>query len=80
MNLVISIFNSWNPPRYISKKSEEKHEKVRKKWHIMTEGKDLPPPIKSFRAMKFPFTVLDALKAKGITHPTPIQIQGIPTV
>lgn len=54
--------------------------KVRAKWHILTEGEDLPPPIKSFRAMKFPQPILAALKKKGITHPTPIQIQGLPTV
>ena len=30
--------------------------------------------------MKFPQLLLDALKKKGITHPTPIQIQGIPAV
>lgn len=30
--------------------------------------------------MKFPRAVLNTLKSKGITHPTPIQVQGIPTV
>ena len=70
----------WRPPKYIRSKPEEKHEKVRAKWHILTEGEDLPPPIKSFRAMKFPQPILAALKKKGITHPTPIQIQGLPTV
>jgi ATP-dependent RNA helicase DDX41 len=30
--------------------------------------------------MKFPDGILNALEAKGITKPTPIQIQGIPTV
>lgn len=71
---------SWRPPKYIRSRSEEKHEKVRAKWHILTEGELLPPPIKSFRAMKFPEPILSALKKKGITHPTPIQIQGLPTV
>ena len=70
----------WRPPKYIRSRPEEKHEKVRAKWHILTEGEDLPPPIKSFRAMKFPQPILAALKKKGITHPTPIQIQGLPTV
>ena len=40
----------------------------------------MPPPIKSFRDMRFPEPVLEALKAKGIRKPTPIQIQGIPAV
>jgi len=30
--------------------------------------------------MKFPHQLLAALKKKGITHPTPIQIQGIPAM
>ena len=30
--------------------------------------------------MKFPRPILHTLKRKGIVHPTPIQIQGMPTV
>ncbi|EDO28966.1 predicted protein, partial [Nematostella vectensis] len=30
--------------------------------------------------MKFPRPILAALKKKGITHPTPIQVQGLPAV
>lgn len=44
----------------------------------MVEGDGLPPPIRTFREMKFPKPVLDALTAKGILRPTPIQIQGLP--
>ena len=70
----------WRPPRYVLARPPEYHNKVRKKWHILVEGSDLPPPIKTFREMKFPKPVLNALKKKGIEKPTPIQIQGIPTV
>lgn len=59
---------------------ESSHEKLRKMWHILVEGNNLPPPIKSFREMKFPKAIINALKKKGIDKPTPIQIQGIPTV
>lgn len=34
--------------------SEERHERVRKKYHILVEGDSIPPPIKSFKEMKFP--------------------------
>uniref|UniRef100_A0A8C2IP21 Probable ATP-dependent RNA helicase DDX41 n=1 Tax=Cyprinus carpio TaxID=7962 RepID=A0A8C2IP21_CYPCA len=57
-----------------------RHERVRKKYHILVEGEGIPPPIKSFREMKFPQAILKGLKKKGIVHPTPIQIQGIPTI
>ncbi|KAL4231239.1 DEAD (Asp-Glu-Ala-Asp) box polypeptide 41 [Mactra antiquata] len=74
------IKTGWLPPKYILSKSEETHEKVRKKYHILVEGENKPPPIKTFREMKFPKPILHGLKKKGIIHPTPIQIQGIPAV
>ena len=70
----------WRPPRYIREWSEEKRESVRKKHHILVEGEDLPPPIRTFAGMKFPSPIIQCLKKKGIEAPTPIQIQGIPTV
>jgi ATP-dependent RNA helicase DDX41 len=59
---------------------ELKQDRIRQKWHILVEGDNVPPPIKTFKEMKFPQCLLQLLKVKGITHPTPIQIQGIPTV
>ncbi|PVD30526.1 hypothetical protein C0Q70_09793 [Pomacea canaliculata] len=74
------IKTGWRPPRHIMSRPESSHEKLRKMWHILVEGNNLPPPIKSFREMKFPKAIINALKKKGIDKPTPIQIQGIPTV
>uniref|UniRef100_H0XZ99 RNA helicase n=1 Tax=Otolemur garnettii TaxID=30611 RepID=H0XZ99_OTOGA len=74
------IKTSWTPPRYVLNMSEEQHERVRKKYHILVEGDGIPPPIKSIKEMKFPAAILRGLKKKGIHHPTPIQIQGIPTI
>lgn len=74
------IKTSWTPPRYVLSMSEERHERVRKKYHILVEGDGIPPPIKSFKEMKLPAAILRGLKKKGILHPTPIQIQGIPTI
>lgn len=45
---------SWTPPRYVLSMSEERHERVRKKYHILVEGDGIPPPIKSFKEMKLP--------------------------
>ncbi|KAJ3103002.1 hypothetical protein HDU97_010440 [Phlyctochytrium planicorne] len=56
---------SWTPPRYIQSMSKSEIDKIRNEFHILIEGDNVPPPIKSF---------------KGITKPTPIQVQGIPTV
>ena len=40
----------------------------------------MPPPIASFRDMKFPKCIIQALKEKGIHKPTPIQMQGLPAL
>jgi ATP-dependent RNA helicase DDX41 len=71
---------SWRPPRHIREQSAEQHQSIRDEWHIKTEGESIPPPIKSFKDMKFPRAILKALKRKGISKPTPIQIQGLPVV
>lgn len=47
-------FHSWRAPRYILGMSEARHDRVRKKYHILVEGEGIPPPIKSFKEMKFP--------------------------
>jgi ATP-dependent RNA helicase DDX41 len=74
------LVTGWHPPRYIIEAPESKNNRIRKKWHILVEGDNIPPPIKSFKEMKFPKVVVNSLKKKGIIHPTPIQIQGLPVV
>ncbi len=59
---------------------EYKREELRDKLKILVEGEDVPVPIKSFKEMKFPKPILNALDKKCIKKPTPIQVQGIPTV
>lgn len=96
---------SWRPPHYIRGKSDEEHDAVRDKFHILVSGDDIPPPIPNFRVrehiaavflgsfvstgrlltakwlpqdMKLPKPLLDYLKKKKISAPTPIQLQGLP--
>ncbi|KAF7441074.1 DEAD-box ATP-dependent RNA helicase 35 [Pleurotus ostreatus] len=71
--------SSWRPPRYIRERTEEQHKKIREKHHILVDGENIPPPIEHFQDMKIPGSILDFLKTKRITDPTPIQLQGIPT-
>lgn len=71
---------TWTPPRSIARMTPDECDAVRKKWHILVEGEDVPPPIKSFEYMRFPPAILDALKAKNIQRPTPIQVQAIPCI
>mmetsp|Transcript_28844 Transcript_28844/g.35449 ORF Transcript_28844/g.35449 Transcript_28844/m.35449 type:complete len:660 (+) Transcript_28844:235-2214(+) len=73
-----SLKTGWRPSRKIELMDSEKCASLRKKWHIICEGEDLPPPVKTFRDMKLPQAILDALAAKGIKRPTPIQVQGLP--
>lgn len=75
-----SMQTAWRPPKHLRDMSDEERQAIRDKWHILVEGEDIPPPIKSFADMRFPKTILEALNTKGIKKPTPIQIQGIPVV
>jgi ATP-dependent RNA helicase DDX41 len=75
-----SLRTSWTAPRHIAAKSQAEHDEVRKKWHILVEGEDCPPPLKSFTDMKVPACLVAALQKKGISRPTPIQVQGIPAL
>ncbi|KAF5358049.1 hypothetical protein D9756_001780 [Leucocoprinus leucothites] len=69
---------SWRPPRYIRERTEQEHQKLRDKYHILVEGEDIPPPIEHFEDMKIPEPILEHLRSKRIVTPTPIQLQGIP--
>ncbi|KAL0073368.1 CCHC-type zinc finger transcription factor [Phycomyces blakesleeanus] len=72
------IKTSWEPPKYIRDMSEEQHMQARNKFHILIEGDNLVPPIMNFRDMRFPEPILEYLKEKKISKPTPIQVQGLP--
>jgi ATP-dependent RNA helicase DDX41 len=69
---------SWTAPRTVLAQGEAGFDLIRQKWHILVEGENLPPPIKTFKEMKFPQPILEALKEKNIRRPTPIQMQGLP--
>jgi ATP-dependent RNA helicase DDX41 len=71
---------SWTAPRYLLEQGEEAFSAARAKWHILVSGENCPPPIKSFKEMKLPPVILDALQAKSILRPTPIQVQGLPAL
>ncbi|OCF32706.1 ATP-dependent RNA helicase DDX41 [Kwoniella heveanensis CBS 569] len=74
-----SLKTTWRAPHFIREMSEEEHQAVRDKYHIIVEGENVPPPIPAFADMKVPRPILDYLRTKGIKKPSPIQIQGIPT-
>lgn len=58
--------------------SESKIAKLRDKLGILVEGENIPPPCLTFREMKIPECLLQAMKGKGIIKPSPIQVQGLP--
>jgi ATP-dependent RNA helicase DDX41 len=55
--------------------TEEERQAIRDEFHIKVQGEDIPPPVKRFKDLKFPRPILKHLKEKGISKPTPIQIQ-----
>lgn len=74
------LLTGWKPPLRIRRMSKKACESLRKQWHIIVDGDDIPPPIKNFREMRFPDPILSKLKEKGIVQPTPIQVQGLPVI
>lgn len=74
------IKTSWKPPRYILSQPAFVHDAIRNKLKILAEGENIPPPLKSFKDMKFPKPILIGLERRNIEKPTPIQVQGIPAV
>ncbi|CAG2164400.1 unnamed protein product [Oppiella nova] len=74
------IKTGWKVPKHIRDTPVAKHEALREKYRILVEGEDMPQPIKTFKDMKFPKSVINALKKKGILKPSPIQMQGLPAV
>ncbi|GMH54474.1 hypothetical protein TrVE_jg11996 [Triparma verrucosa] len=73
-----SLKTTWTAPKHILAMSEAQHQAIREKWSILVEGEDIPAPLRRFQDMKLPRPILDSLKAKNITRPTPIQMQGLP--
>ncbi|KJE94357.1 ATP-dependent RNA helicase [Capsaspora owczarzaki ATCC 30864] len=73
-----SMPKSWRPPRYIEALTDDERQKIWEEMHIIVEGDDIPPPIKTFREMKLPKSIIKHLAKRGIKAPTPIQIEGIP--
>lgn len=74
------MVTGWKAPLSYRKMPQSQLEEIRRQWHILVEGEDIPPPIKDFRGMRFPEAILSHLKKKGIARPTPIQVQGLPAI
>ncbi|KAG2313708.1 hypothetical protein Bca4012_028234 [Brassica carinata] len=74
------LLTGWKPPLRVRKMSRKQMDLIRKQWHIIVNGEDIPPPIKSFEDMKFKKPILETLREKGIVQPTPIQVQGLPVI
>ncbi len=75
-----ALRTGWRPPRRVLERPEAMHEKIREQNNILVEGENIPPLVRSFRSMKFPPSIMAALEAKGIQKPSPIQMQGIPSI
>jgi len=65
----------WKLPGKLRVLSEEDKQAICDKFHILVEGSELPAAVTRFEDLKLPGCILDTLKAKGISKPTPIQMQ-----
>ncbi|KAH7820882.1 putative DEAD-box ATP-dependent RNA helicase [Monocercomonoides exilis] len=69
--------STWKPPQFLLDMSEEDREKIRRKFNIIADGSNLPPPVLRFIDFKLPHPFLTVLKKRGIKKPTPIQMQAL---
>lgn len=65
-------------PKKYRKVPESLVNEIRELFFISIDGSDVPPPIVKFKDMKFPKSILTALRDKGICDPTHIQMQALP--
>ncbi|CAO1637269.1 unnamed protein product [Sympodiomycopsis kandeliae] len=72
------IKTSWRAPQFVTDQMD-KQEKLREQYHVLADGRDVPPLITNFKDMKIPPAIIKHLLSKGIKKPTPIQMQGLPT-
>ncbi|CAL4971429.1 unnamed protein product [Urochloa decumbens] len=74
------IKTGWKPPLRLRRMPLAKANELRRKWHIIVDGDDVPPPARDFRDLRLPEPMLRKLRERGIVQPTPIQVQGLPVV
>ncbi|BAS99296.1 dEAD-box ATP-dependent RNA helicase 35B [Oryza sativa Japonica Group] len=72
------ITTGWRPPLRLRRMPRSRADALRRSWHILVDGDDVPPPSRSFGDLRLPEPILRALRGKGIEKPTPIQVQGLP--
>ncbi|GJN06681.1 hypothetical protein PR202_ga24437 [Eleusine coracana subsp. coracana] len=72
------VETGWKPPLRLRRMPRAKADALRRRWHILIDGDDVPPPVRDFRDLRLPEPVLRALRDRGISQPTPIQVQGLP--
>ncbi|GJN19008.1 hypothetical protein PR202_gb06235 [Eleusine coracana subsp. coracana] len=61
----------WKPPLRLRRMPLTKANELRRKWHIIVEGEDVPPPARDFRDLRLPEPMLRKLRERGIVQPTP---------
>jgi len=74
------IETGWKPPLRLRRMPLAKANELRRKWHIIVDGNDVPPPARDFRDLRLPEPIFRKLRERGIVQPTPIQVQGLPVV
>ena len=75
-----AVPTGWTPPAICRCLTEEDAQAIRDKHRIVVEGEHLPAPVVDFEQTRAPGPVLRVLASKGISRPTPIQMQGLPVI
>lgn len=71
---------NWKRPSSFNTLTPSQLKDIQSLFNITIDGDDIPPPISSFKAMKFPLPILNCLTKHNILYPTPIQMYALPSI
>ncbi|CAD6341641.1 unnamed protein product [Miscanthus lutarioriparius] len=72
------IQTGWKPPLRLRHMPLAKANELRRKWHIIVDGDDVPPPARDFRDLRLPEPMLRKLRERVSSSPRPSRCRGCP--
>lgn len=75
-----ALRTGWRPSREVRHRKESENDSLRKKYEIIVEGDNIPPPCVTFEDMKFPRAIMKELQRRDISKPNHFQMQAIPVL
>ena len=72
------IETGWKPPLHLCRMPVAKANKLRRKWHIVVDGDDVPPPARDFRDLRLRSPCCGSCARGASSSPHPSRCRGCP--